>query len=120
MEVLRLSPVGEESLWLIRANNHSDPFKATAMVDKQMPPLQARRGRANMLRKEPLGLAEQTAKLCSPAYTFGRVFPTVAPMLQMEPYEKAALSNWREAGDKESTAVAKSMAALYESMTRRR
>ena len=36
-------------------------------------------------------------------------------MLQMEPYEKAALSNWRETSDKEVSAVAKSMATLYDS-----
>ena len=58
MDVLRLTPPGDESPWLIRANNHSDPSKALATVDKQMPPLQARRGRASILQKGPLDLDE--------------------------------------------------------------
>ena len=115
MDVLRLIPPGDESPWLIRANNHSDPFKATATVEKRMPPLQARRGRASIIQNGLRNLDEQTAKRCSPAHRLRRVLPTVAPMLQMEAYEKAALSNWRETSDKEATAVAKSMAALYDS-----
>ena len=115
IDVLRLTPPGDESPWLIRANNHSDPFKATATVDKQMPPLQARRGRGSILQKGPLNLDKLVAKPCSPAYRYRRVFPTVAPMLQMEPYEKAALSNWRETSDNQVSAVAKSMATLYDS-----
>ena len=111
ISVLRPVPPGDESPWL-RANNHTDPFKATELVDKVMPPLQARRGRAAILMKDPLNLDDTAAKRSSPAYRLRRVFPTVAPLLQMEAYEKAALSNWRDASDKESAAIAKSMATL--------
>ena len=65
--------------------------------------------------KDPLNLDDAAAKQSSTAYRLRRVFPTVAPLLQMEAYEKAALSNWRDASDKESAAVAKSMATLYDS-----
>ena len=115
VSVLRLNPPEGESPWLIRANNHSDPWKATALVDKQMPPLQARRGRASILMKEPLNLDEKTAKMCSLAYRNRRVLPTVGPLIKLDSYEKAALSNWRDTSDKDAAQAAKSMAALYDS-----